>query len=515
MKIILTFTALIWASSPVWAGSTELDGVRSVETGADEPVSDGCSQTEGQGGAVESDDQPAQPDDRSDAVCTRFSEAYLRSIAADRVKLRPGGIVAIAIVDRDEGRIVAQQNDQNDQDSNGREIYEIGSLTKVVTATLLADMVLKGEVSLDDPAEKFLPPGMRMPRGTSGPITLRHLATHSSGLPRLPDNLPLDDIRDPYAGYTEDHLLEFLGRHQLSSEPGSKFEYSNLGYGLLGYLLGRAAGSDFEYLVRERITGPLGMHDTAISLTNEQDGRFVQGHDASMTTTLPWSMGILAGAGGLRSTPSDLLIFLQAMVDPASPIGPALKIMREKQGTPGPGKASMGLGWFLLDTGGQAPLLFHNGGTGGFRTVMIADVAAGRGVAAATNASIEPGVDDIAHHIMLGTPLAKANASRPANVKVEISLDRNALERLVGEYKMDAGLILTISLEGNQLLARISGQPANPIYAEAPLRFFWKLVDADLEFVEDATGAISQANLLQAGTRTVFLRQPVKAEGGP
>lgn len=125
-------------------------------------------------------------------------------------------------------------------------------MSKIFTALILADMVAKGEVSLDDPAEKYLPAGAKIPERNGRKITLRDLAHHRSSLPRLPDNMPFGNPADPYSDYSEKMLLDYLGRHQLTRDIGSQFEYSNLGFGLLGYLLGRGGHSDYETLLARR-----------------------------------------------------------------------------------------------------------------------------------------------------------------------------------------------------------------------------------------------------------------------
>ena len=142
-------------------------------------------------------------------------------------------------------------------------------------------------------------------------------------MPRLPDNLSPSDVTDPYADYNEADLLGFLAAYELPRDIGSQYGYSNLGVGLLGYVLARAAKSDFETLLRTRILDPLGMEDTAITITPDQQARFIGGFDEYMRPTSAWNLAVLAGAGGLRSTARDMDIFLKAALDPESPIAPA------------------------------------------------------------------------------------------------------------------------------------------------------------------------------------------------
>src|SRR3569833_2840136 len=136
---------------------------------------------------------------------------------------------------------------------DGDSIFEIGSITKIFTSLLLADMAHRKEVALDDPAAKYLPENVRMPERSGKSITLLDLATHYSGLP-------------PLAGH--DDLYQFLAGYSLPRDPGSEFEYSNLGAGLLGHLLASRAGMDYESLIRTRITQPLRMPDTSITLSS-------------------------------------------------------------------------------------------------------------------------------------------------------------------------------------------------------------------------------------------------------
>jgi CubicO group peptidase (beta-lactamase class C family) len=202
-------------------------------------------------------------------------------------------------------------------------LFEIGSITKVFTGLLLADMVDKKEVALDDPAAKFLPPGHEMPQRNGRPITLRDLATHRSGLPRMADDMrEIAHPDGPFADYSEARLLAFLDRYQLPRETGSQWEYSNLGVGLLGYLLARAAGTDYETLLRKRITGPLAMDDTLITLPPSHAARLAPPFDSYLRPTKPWNLSVLTGAGGIRSTAENMLKFAAAVLDSKSPASP-------------------------------------------------------------------------------------------------------------------------------------------------------------------------------------------------
>jgi CubicO group peptidase (beta-lactamase class C family) len=252
-----------------------------------------------------------------------------------------------------------------------RTIFEIGSITKVFTATLLADMAREGLVALDDPVQRYLPAGIELPvRGM--PITLADLATHTSGLPRLPKGLLWQAIREssnPYAGITLDQLNAAIARTRPRRPPGKKIRYSNYGAGLLGYVLSLRASSTYEELVAERITRPLGMSDTSIAVPEEKRGRFAQGHSRRGKPVSNWDLPTLAGAGALRSTVADVLRFLAAQLgDAPEPLAEAIRTTHEPRARRG--ALEVGLGWLLLPIRDLAfKVRWHDGGTGGFRSV--------------------------------------------------------------------------------------------------------------------------------------------------
>ena len=322
-----------------------------------------------------------------------------------RIAARPGEGIVIGVIDP-AGRRIVGRGPAGAKPFDNDTIFEIGSMSKVFTSLLLADMAVRGEVSLDDPAAKYLPTGAHLPERGGRQITLRDLATHSSGLPRLPDNMPFGNPANPYADYTEAMLLDFLGRYQLTRDIGSKYEYSNLGVGLLGYLLARRAGTSYEILLKQRILGPLGMADTAITLTAAQKARFAQGHDATMQPALAWDLPSLAGAGAIRSTARDMLTFLEAVIGlRRTPLGQAFMVMLAERRPGVAPKVQTGLAWMVAGTP-RGEIIFHDGGTGGFRTTMAFDPAKRRGVIVLTNAAREPSSNDLAIHLLIGSPVA-------------------------------------------------------------------------------------------------------------
>lgn len=431
------------------------------------------------------------------------SDAEIAALIDARIASRRGAGIVVGLLDGAGRRIVARRAVGTAGAFDGRTIFEIGSISKIFTALILADMASKGEVSLDDPAGKYLPAGATMPERGGRKITLRDLATHSSGLPALPDNMPFGNIDDPYADYSEKLLLEFLGGHQLQRDIGSQFEYSNLGFGLLGYLLGRAADTDYATLLAQRITGPLAMRDTRIMLSPDQQARFAQGHDPYMRPASPWTLPTLAGAGAVRSSADDMLTFLGAVLDPNSAIGPAMRLATGGRRPIGMPRSEIGLAWIIGKPAEGRETLFHNGGTGGFRTAIVLEPARRRGVVVLTNASVEPASDDLAMHLLVGAPVQPAGpvppAPPPPKAHSEVTLPPGELDRVVGRYEFTPAIALTVARDGAGLKAQMSGAPAFPIFPEAPLSFFWRVVDAQARFTTGPDGKVTGVVLTQAG----------------
>jgi D-alanyl-D-alanine-carboxypeptidase/D-alanyl-D-alanine-endopeptidase len=257
------------------------------------------------------------------------------------------------------------------QPPDERTIFEIGSITKVFTATLLADMAREGLVALDDPVQRYLPDGVTIPvRGR--PITLADLASHTSGLPRLPKGLlrlALRESKNPYASFGTERFWTAVSQTRPRRRPGRQVRYSNYGAGLLGNVLALRAGSTYETLVQARICRPLGMADTTIAVPEEKLARFAQGHDRRRRAVPPWDLPSLPGAGALRSTVADLLIFLRAQLgDAPEALAEAFRMTHEPRARRR--KLEVGLGWFRLPWRGRAErVIWHDGGTGGCYSV--------------------------------------------------------------------------------------------------------------------------------------------------
>jgi serine-type D-Ala-D-Ala carboxypeptidase/endopeptidase len=217
-----------------------------------------------------------------------------------------GGGLVIGVLDHGQRRIFAYGAARPDS------IFEIGSITKTFTGLILAQMIIQKKVSLDEPVRALLPPGFAG-KPSAHEITLLDLATQHSGLPRDADDL---DAQGGYAAYDVRHLSHFLTKHGLTEPAHAKFQYSNLGFGLLGYALSQRAGVSYAQLVQSEITGPLQMRDTTATLSVEQRKRFIQGYSGSFDRADPMEFNVLQGNGILKSTASDMLTYLDANLHP-------------------------------------------------------------------------------------------------------------------------------------------------------------------------------------------------------
>ncbi len=407
------------------------------------------------------------------------SDSAVRALLESRVKTFPdtgrhGEGIVVGLLDRSGARrIIAVGVDQ-------AAVFEIGSITKTFTASILADMVDHGEVRLDDPVAKYLPPSVRVPSRNGKQITLLDLVTQSSGLPRMPSNFTPKDSLNPYADYTVQQMYAFLSSYELTRDVGAEYEYSNLGVGLLGHALALKAGMSYEALVRQRILGPLGMRETAITLTPAMRARLAPGHEIDGRVVPNWDLPTFAGAGALRSTAADMLRFLIANLDSTGPpLGHALRETHDARHATNDPNLKVGLAWHILSRP-VGNLVWHNGGTGGYRSFTGFDPARRIGVVVLSN--LNSSVDDIGFHLLDETfPLRP-----PPQQHTEVAVDSLVLTRYVGEYELAPQFHITVTREGAHLFLQATAQPRFPIFSESDSTFFLKVVDAQVTFRPEA-----------------------------
>lgn len=378
-------------------------------------------------------------------------------------------------------------------------IFEIGSISKAFTGAILADLVQSKEVRLDDPLSQYLPEGSKVPEKGGKKITLEALANHKSGLPRLPDNLAPANPQDPYADYSEKNLLDFLASYQLTREPGEAYEYSNLGAGILGHVLARSQKTTWGALVKARIIDPLGLKDTTVTLTDEQKKRLVPGHVGD-TETANWNFDALAGAGALKSTVGDLLIFAKASAGIIpTPVEESLRMAWETVQETGTYGTKIGLGWHMTSTVGGVTVVWHNGGTGGYRSFVGFVPRVNKAVAVISNSSSE--VDSIGMHLL--DPTTKLPEVSKRSV---VALSEAELKRLEGAYELAAGVILDVRAENGKLTAQMTGQQRFDVFPTSATEFFYKVVEAKLSFEMGKDGNAEKVTLKQNGQEMPALK---------
>lgn len=275
-------------------------------------------------------------------------------------------------------------------------IFEIGSISKTFTSILLAQAVLDKKISLDDDIRKYLPANCTKLELDGKPVLVKHLSNHTSGLPRLTDDLattPGYNENDPYRHYTKEMYFNYLARVKLVSVPGTKQEYSNTGVAVLGIILQKVYGQTYEQLLKKYIAEPLKMDNTSTFVPEKQLDNFATGYENGAATH-HWNLADTNPAGGIRSTLADMVLYLKANMTDAMP---AIALSHKE--TFKAEKDAIGLGWFLYPVKGDT-LIWHNGGTGGFTsyTGYLKDSKAG--VVVLSNSASQNGPDKIGTSIL-------------------------------------------------------------------------------------------------------------------
>jgi serine-type D-Ala-D-Ala carboxypeptidase/endopeptidase len=444
------------------------------------------------------------PEENIAAVLTETLDARLK----ERVDVgrESTGLVAVVLdgrrrIDAAYGRSDSADNRALDADT----VFEIGSITKVFTALLLADMIVRGEVAADDPVAKYLPERVRVPFFESKPITLLDLATYTSGLPRMPSNFKPRDAANPYADYSVEQLYDFVSNHKLRFSPGTHYEYANLGFGLLGHALALRAGMSYEDLVVSRICAPLGMESTRITLSPSMQQRLARGHNANLEPVANWDIPTLAGAGALRSTANDLVRFLQMSLgnnpgNRTSPLAAAMAMtIGQRHPTERP-RVEVALGWFVSTSYGDE-IAWKDGGTGGYATFIGYSTKSRRAGILLSNTA------DYNANLKLGVHLVNP-AYALTKVHRQVVVDPAVLATYVGRYELNPNFVLTVRVDGTRLFVQATGQSEFEAFAESETDFFYRVVDAQITFDRPEGGVAPSLTLHQNGKDRPGKRMP-------
>ena len=406
------------------------------------------------------------------------------------------GLVAVVL---DDGRRIDTAYGHSDSADNraldADTVFEIGSITKVFTALLLADMIVRGEVAASDPVAKYLPDDVRVPYFEETPITLKDLATYTSGLPRMPANFKPKDASNPYVDFSVAQLYDFVSNHKLRFRPGTHYEYANLGFGLLGHALGLRAGMSYEDLVISRICAPLGMESTRITLSPSMKARLARGHNVGLEPVANWDIPTLAGAGALRSTANDLLKFLEmSLGNKQSPLASAMAMTLGERHPTERKRVELGLGWFV-STSYRDEIIWKDGGTGGYATFIGFSTKSRRAGILLSNTA------DYGPNLRLGVHLINSaySLSPPTKQHNQITVDPGVIAGYAGRYEISPTFALTVRVDGNRLFVQATGQAEYEAFAESETDFFYRVVDAQITFERADTGVTPSLTLHQNG----------------
>ncbi|MBL4605448.1 MAG: serine hydrolase [Flavobacteriaceae bacterium] len=309
-------------------------------------------------------------------------------------------------------------------------VFEIGSISKTFTGILLADMVVKGEVSLDDSLQQFLPNGITAPSRNGKSIRLVNMSNHTSSLPDMPNNLISTNPSNPYKDYSEKQLYNFLDSYKLTWDIDSKQEYSNYAVGLLGHILAAKEQTNYENLMMQVIAKPLELENTRILFTSQMIENLAMGHHEGREVE-NWDLTTFAGAGGIRSTAVDMLKYLAVNMGlEKSNLYPAMKLSH-KNSSSKESRRIIGLGWFTAKANDDLEIVWHNGGTAGYRAFVGFIKGGDKGVVVLSNSNAN--ISNIGFHL-LHPAYALKKRRVPIRIKLRSIIESEGIETATKIY---------------------------------------------------------------------------------
>jgi len=300
--------------------------------------------------------------------------------------------IAIAIIKNGDVKYYGFKRNANTLSTieNHKSVFEIGSLTKVFTSTLLAGFVIDKKIDLDEYINDYL----EFSFNNDSKISFKELSNHTSGLPSLPTNLDLSSVNpaNPYCNYNKNKLEEYLTKHlNLSQNLIGKYQYSNLGAGIIGYVLSKIEDNNFEKLLEKKIFSKYNMLSST-SKQNKVNDKFIEGLDTDGNIVANWDFLVLSGAGGILSNVNDLSKFVIAQFDSSNK---ELELTRQKTFEIND-NMNIGLGWHIINSKNGNQWCWHNGGTGGYTSSMTIDAENKNGIIILSNVSaFNPNMENI------------------------------------------------------------------------------------------------------------------------
>lgn len=423
-----------------------------------------------------------------------FSIQNIDDIIKKEVDNGRSSSIVVGIINHNNQFIICHGNpfDKNEQKANENIIYEIGSITKIFTTIILANMVVKGKLKLSDPVSMYLPDSVKFMEVNGKTITLKHLATHTSGLPRFPQNFIPKDPQNPYADYTISDIYQFLNNFTVKENKGVG-EYSNIGMALLANILCGVNNINFESLIMENICKPLDMQNTFINTTKEQQEQFATPYIVADKITKHWDFKAIEGAGAIKSNLVDMLKFLNAQLTPDSlSLGKAIKLAHSFQDSTSMRNTSIGLGWFINHQYDET-IIWHNGSTGGFKSFIGFDVKNQRGVIIMSNSTRN--INDIGFHIL------NHNFKIKEFKKSEfIKLNLKDFSKYEGFYLMESGDTMHLYSKDNSYFLKAEKQGVFEIYPQKGDIFIFDQLPFKLRFEDTKDNRFHTLILLDKNT---------------
>lgn len=414
------------------------------------------------------------------AVMPEVTAGFERLLERDEARA-----IAIGLYDNGASRIVSmgKLGDSNPAPPASDTLFEIGSISKVFTALLTQVQVDEGRLDWNASIAAYFP-DVEFANADVAAIRLQELATHTSGLPRIPGNMRFEDPSDPYAGYGRDDLLAFLALFDPESLPKA-YAYSNLGAGLLGVIAADAFGQDYDTAMSDAVLTPLGLADTSSGLRPDFMNRLAVGFSSGADMPNWDGFDALAGAGALVSNVGDMLRFIEQSLDGDALSGAIRKIqVRQGDGT-------TGLAWHLQQMDDGETIVWHNGGTGGYASYLGIRPDNNTGVIILTTSTAYARVTELG--------MQQISGQVPPKPAVDLA-------PYLGAYRLDENFVLTIFADDGELFGQATGQGAFPLSYESADKFSFSGANIEITFARDSDDRVNELTLLQAGNSTTALR---------
>jgi serine-type D-Ala-D-Ala carboxypeptidase/endopeptidase len=418
--------------------------------------------------------------------------------------------LAVAYIGEKTSKAFVCSDEKRAQKISASTTFEIGSITKTMTSYLVADLIDQGKMKLDDPLEKYLPAGSVVPKWEGKPVTLQHIVTHTSGLPRMPGNMEKSDPGNPYSHIKPNDLLNTLRETKLTAEPGTKFEYSNFAMMVLTIAVADTAQQDFETLLKNRLFDAVGMR-TAYINKPPANVQTAQGHNTSRKAVPAWTLATdLAGVGMVHASLDDMVAYARAAMGKpdtvadkksnamraASLLATAQKSLYKKDQT------DIGMNWSRRTLDGGVNVVEHGGGTGGFSSYLVIDRTNLRAVVMLSDTS-GAGIGKFADSLL-------DSKVDPGKARKNIAPDAKLLASLVGDYNIDGQLPATLRTREGKLFIQAKGQPEFEMGHDSSGDFY--ILDFDAVLKREVSGDAVKLTLLQGGAAMPFTRRDPAAK---